>query len=93
MQGNFTVGQKGKKGNIYNVDGGNELSNLELTKKMTKYVTYQEAMEELKRRGLYEAWIKERNKKADEARKASKERAMKITALSLPCVAKVTKKP
>jgi len=33
-RGILTVGKKGKKGNIYNVDGGNEISNLELTKRI-----------------------------------------------------------
>jgi len=33
-RGILTAGEKGKKGNIYNVDGGNELSNIELTKRI-----------------------------------------------------------
>jgi len=33
-KGILIAGEKGKKGNIYNVDGGNELSNLELTKRI-----------------------------------------------------------
>ena len=33
-KGILIAGQKGKKGNIYNVDGGNELSNIELTKRI-----------------------------------------------------------
>ncbi len=33
-RGIFTAGEKGKSGEIYNVDGGNELSNIELTKRI-----------------------------------------------------------
>ena len=33
-KGIFTVGEKGKKGNIYNIGGGNEISNIELTKRI-----------------------------------------------------------
>ncbi|MFH1391820.1 MAG: dTDP-glucose 4,6-dehydratase [Candidatus Diapherotrites archaeon] len=35
-RGILTAGEKGKKGEIYNVDGGNELSNIELTKRILK---------------------------------------------------------
>ncbi|MCR4335280.1 MAG: dTDP-glucose 4,6-dehydratase [archaeon] len=35
-RGILCAGEKGKKGEIYNVDGGNELSNIELTKRILK---------------------------------------------------------
>lgn len=47
---------------------------------MTKYKTIEEAIDELKRQGLYDAWLKDLNKKTKEAKKASIERAIRIEA-------------
>lgn len=43
-KGIFTVGEKGKKGNIYNIGGGNEISNSELTKKILSLMEKGEEM-------------------------------------------------
>jgi len=37
-KGILTVGEKGKKGEIYNIGGGNELSNIELTQKILSHL-------------------------------------------------------